>query len=410
MNAPSGWKKIKFGKIAKEKSKRIDNPGKSGLERYVGLEHLDSGMLTVKRWGSTQDVNSAMKLFTAGDILFARRNTYLRRASVAKFDGVCSGDIIVIEPILDEIVEGFLPLYMQFEPFENKIISLSAGAFSKRIKWKQLVEEEILIPSKEEQQKFVDLIWSIEDNIEKTENLIALNEKLKKGLLDELLVKGIGIKKFKKTKIGEIPEKWDLVKLIDLVEHKDQIVAGPFGSNLKVKDYVSEGYPIIQLQNIERNKFLPKKLKFTSEAKFQELKYHSFVSGDIVLAKLGDPIGKTCIVPKEYPEGLVTSDVVRIRLDYNKINKLFIVYFLNSDFCLNQFIKGTVGTTRPRVNLNDVRDLDVPLPPLEEQKIISKKIACLDKSITSENNNLFSLNNLKKKLTNSILGGNYDGI
>ena len=126
MIAPQGWKKVKFGELAKEKSNRVNNPGDSGYGRYVGLEHLDSGMLLVKRWGSTKDVTSAMKLFNENDILFARRNTYLRRISVAQFDGVCSGDIIVIEPILKEIVERFLPIYMQFEPFENRVISLSA--------------------------------------------------------------------------------------------------------------------------------------------------------------------------------------------------------------------------------------------------------------------------------------------
>ena len=131
---PDGWNKVKFKELAKQKSVRIDNPGESGFEKYVGLEHLDSGELVVKRYGRTSDVTSTMKLFNKGDILFARRNTYLKRVSVAPFDGVCSGDIIVLEPILDHIVEGFLPIFMQFEPFENKIIALSAGAFSKRIK------------------------------------------------------------------------------------------------------------------------------------------------------------------------------------------------------------------------------------------------------------------------------------
>ena len=98
---------MKFSQLAKEKSNRVDKPNESEYERYVGLDHMDSGNLIVKRWGSTKDVTSAMKLFNENDILFARRNTHLRRTSVARFDGVCSGDVIVIEPILNEIVVDF---------------------------------------------------------------------------------------------------------------------------------------------------------------------------------------------------------------------------------------------------------------------------------------------------------------
>lgn len=74
-----------------------------------------------------------MLQFNKNDILFARRNTYLRRVSVALFDGICSGDIIVIEPILTHIIQGFLPIYMQFKEFEDQVIAWSAGAFSKRL-------------------------------------------------------------------------------------------------------------------------------------------------------------------------------------------------------------------------------------------------------------------------------------
>ena len=57
---PDGWNKVKFKELAKQKSVRIDNPGDSGFEKYVGLEHLDSGELVVKRYGSTSDVTSTI--------------------------------------------------------------------------------------------------------------------------------------------------------------------------------------------------------------------------------------------------------------------------------------------------------------------------------------------------------------
>ena len=72
---------------------------------------------------------------------------------------------------------------------------------------------------------------------------------------------------------------------------------------------------------------------------------------DLVLAKLGDPIGKTCKIPESFPEGIVVADVVRIRISPKKSNQNFLEYVLNSNICKKQHIMETIGTTRPRVNL-----------------------------------------------------------
>ncbi len=186
------------------------------------------------------------------------------------------------------------------------------------------------------------------------------------------------VQKYKETEIGIIPEDWNTVQLLDIVDEKSDIVAGPFGSNLKVSDYQKEGIPIIRLQNIDRNKFIFKNIKYISHKKAEELKYHSFISGDIILAKLGDPIGKTCIVPNELVNGIIVADVVRIRVSPKKINKIFIEYILNSKSCIKQLNEEIIGTTRPRVNLSQVRDLKIPLPLLYEQEQIANILFTID--------------------------------
>lgn len=185
-------------------------------------------------------------------------------------------------------------------------------------------------------------------------------------------------KRFKQTEIGVIPKDWEAKKLIQVAEKDSDIVAGPFGSNLKVEDYRDEGFPIIRLQNIERYNFIDNDIKFTTREKYEELKYHSFNAGDIVLAKLGIPIGKTCIVPDEMSEGIVVADVVRFGISNKRINKYFLMYVLNSNNIKNQLYSRQLGTTRPRVNLSDVRDLLIPFPPIEEQNAIAKILADLD--------------------------------
>src|SRR5688500_10321170 len=92
----SGWALVKLGDLAEDISKRVDNPSNSGYDRFVGLEHFVSGDLKIKSWSATKNLTSAAKAFQKGDILFARRNAYLRRASLVDFDGICSGDAFVI--------------------------------------------------------------------------------------------------------------------------------------------------------------------------------------------------------------------------------------------------------------------------------------------------------------------------
>ena len=405
MRIPPGWKKVKFEDIAKQKSVRVNNPGKSDFKKYVGLEHLDSGELVVKRWGSTSDVTSAMKLFNKNDILFARRNTYLRRVSVARFEGVCSGDIIVIEPILNEIIEGFLPIYMQFEQFENKVISLSAGAFSKRIKWKQLAEEEILLPTKEEQKKIVAFVWSIQDNVEKSETLIRSNEKLKRGLLNELLTKGIKHDKFKKTKIGEIPEDWHVVKFDAICK----LNKGISYTSKNLTENRSDHY-LINLKSFNKKGGINLRGFKLYNGDYAE----RFVvkPGDLVIANTditrdAEVVGYPAIIPnyKTNKAILFTMDVSRIDIISKEVRKMYIYLFLLTEYSHSFMYSHSSGTTVLHLKTSDVPKLFVPIPSIGEQDKIIKLFSNLNSMKKDCDNSLKRLNQLKKKIIDEILKG-----
>lgn len=179
---------------------------------------------------------------------------------------------------------------------------------------------------------------------------------------------------------NKLPDGWKWKKLSDVVENwKEDIVSGPFGSNLVVADYQESGIPLIRLQNIQRRKFLNEYIKYVSVEKAQELKRHSYIPGDIVIAKLGIPIGKTCIVPEEIGGGIIVADVVRVRVNQKENDVQFIEYALNSDIITKQLTNQIIGSTRPRVNLNHVRNVLFPIPKLSVQKKIVSK---LDKQMT----------------------------
>lgn len=143
----------------------------------VGLEHLIPNELLLKDY-STDPNTTFTKAFKAGQILFGRRRAYQQKACVATFDGICSGDIIVIEAILEKIESRLLPFIIQNDAFFNYAIIGSAGGLSPRVKWQHLANYEFELPSLEEQKVLAEKLWAAYEVKESYKNLLAQTDKL----------------------------------------------------------------------------------------------------------------------------------------------------------------------------------------------------------------------------------------
>lgn len=187
---------------------------------------------------------------------------------------------------------------------------------------------------------------------------------------------------------NHLPPHWSWRKLGSLVaDPKRDLVDGPFGSNLKSHEYVEAGIPVFKIQNIKANRFVDKNLNYVTEEKAEQLSRHSFRDGDLIITKLGDPLGLCCKVPKKFKHGIIVADLIRMRPDRKDVFDDYLINAINSDVVQHQFKTITKGTTRPRVNLTIVRKIEIPLPPLPEQHRIVAKIESLfsdlDKGIES---------------------------
>jgi len=202
----------------------------------------------------------------------------------------------------------------------------------------------------------------------------------------------------------QLPEGWVMALLADLAENpKNDIVDGPFGSNLKANEYTETGVPIVRLQNIKRNYFLNKNIKCVTTKKAKQLARHSFMPGDLLITKLGAPLGVACIAPHDFQEGIIVADIVRARLPEDKVNTKYIAYLINSPSVIQQFKRNTKGTTRPRVNLKFMRSLQLPIAPYEQQKHIVTKIEELFSHIDAGIEALKKSQQLLKQYRQSVL-------
>lgn len=181
------WKVWRFDQMATNVNVRIDNPAESGMEHYVGLEHLDADSLKIRRWGMPDDVEATKLMFKKGDIIFGRRRAYQRKLGVAEFDGICSAHAMVLRAKPDVVLPEFLPFFMQSDLFMNLAVEISVGSLSPTINWKTMAVQEFALPPMGEQKRLVELLGSI---AALEEELLAAERKadlLQKAAMKDLL-------------------------------------------------------------------------------------------------------------------------------------------------------------------------------------------------------------------------------
>ena len=170
--------KVLLGDVAKER-KEVCKGSKAGLP-IVGLEHLTPGEITLSAW-SDDGENTFTKIFRQGDMLFGRRRAYLKKAAVAPFDGICSGDITVIEAIPGRILPELLPFIIQNDDLFDFAVGKSAGSLSPRVKWERLRNYEFELPDMEKQKELAELLWAMDATKKSYQELIAATDELVKS-------------------------------------------------------------------------------------------------------------------------------------------------------------------------------------------------------------------------------------
>lgn len=149
------WTTYRFDQLAELVNDRVDDPSQAGVDRYVGLEHLDAGSLRISRWGEPSDVTATKLRFRPGDTIFGRRRVYQRKVAVADFEGICSAHAMVLRARPDAVLPEFLPYFMQTDHFMERALEISVGSLSPTINWKALAKEEFALPPVEEQDRLV---------------------------------------------------------------------------------------------------------------------------------------------------------------------------------------------------------------------------------------------------------------
>jgi type I restriction enzyme S subunit len=232
-----------------------------------------------------------------------------------------------------------------------------------------------------------------------------LNDELKKKI--DMINRGEVPKGYKKTKVGIIPEDWEVKKLGETrdMEDKYSFTGGPFGSDLKTEHYTSNGVRVLQLQNIGDGNFINDYKIYTSNKKADELYSCNIFPGEILIAKMAEPLARACIVPDSEERYLMASDGIRLKVNSDKYITKYILECINSNYFRNKAIKKGTGTTRLRIGLGELAKIKLAIAKKEEQQKIAQILSTWDEAIELKEKLLEEKKKQKEGVMQKLLTG-----
>ena len=375
------WTKVKFGSVAIQQKNAVDRD-KTDLTFYVKGEHMGSQDLHLREWGDLTDEYlgpAFIRYFEKDDILYGSRRTYLRKVVIAPFEGITSNTTLVIKANEKIIDKRLLPFVMMSEGFTDHSIKNSKGSVNPYINWKDLANYEFLLPPKAEQARLAELLWAMDDVIEKEKKVLEGFEDYTKSLQKYLFNKN----KFSRTKMYEYAN-----------------VLGGFA--FPSSKFVSTGTPVIKIKNIVNGSIIvDDDSNHILEDDFENINKYKLETGDILIAMTGATLGKIGIVQNEFEGSYINQRVGKFELK-NNINASFLRGILDSPYYMFELNKYIGEGAQGNVSSDDICKTSVPKLGQTEiekygkffRKMFENRILTMEKISSSQS--------LQKSLINQI--------
>jgi type I restriction enzyme S subunit len=357
--------KVFLGDIAKERRETCKD-SKNGYP-IVGLEHLTPEEITLSEWDEGKD-NTFTKIFRQGDVLFGRRRAYLKKAAVAPFDGICSGDITVIEAIPEKILPELLPFIIQNDNLFDFAIGKSAGSLSPRVKWENLKNYEFELPDLDKQRELAKVLWAMDATKKAYQKLLTKTDELVKSQFIEMF--------------GDPSKATDAVSLKEAFEIRDDL-RKPINDAVRSKMHTGELYPYYgangQVDSI--NEYLM----------------------DCTALCLAEDCGA-------YGAGETTSYIITGKSWVNNHAHILIpregcdIEFANTYFKILDLSQYVTGTTRLKLTQGKMKEIPFLIPPIDSQNQFSALVRQSDKSKFELQQTLVELTASYKKIVSENLG------
>jgi type I restriction enzyme, S subunit len=212
-----------------------------------------------------------------------------------------------------------------------------------------------------EQQRLIELLQ------EKRQSVIS--HAVTKGLNPDVPMKDSGVEW-----LGEVPEHWEVKRLIHVTQGGNNVQMGPFGGMLKGHATSPTEYRLYGQENTISNNFEIGG-RWLEREHFQQLREYELLPGDVVLTRKGASIGNCRIVPDGIHKGVIDSDTIRVRFDESLIDKRLASLLMHEGYLEVEIMAKQKGAVLPGLNTMTISNLLIALPPIDEQLEI---VGCLE--------------------------------
>lgn len=355
---------MKFGDVVRLSKARSQNPLADGIERYIGLEHLEPGNLHIRNWGNVADGVTFTNVFQPGQVLFGKRRAYQRKVAVADFSGVCSGDIYVLETKNAQVLlPKLLPFICQTDAFFDHAVGTSAGSLSPRTNWTSLAEFEFELPPTEEQTDLVEVLHAAETTIKAQAEAAETVRVIRSALVEDALAASFDPKVAKP--LGTY--------LTDL----------SYGSSSR-SSYEEKGYPILRIPNVLRGSVDYSDLQHI-ELSDKEYERLALRRGDVLLVRTnGNPqyVGRSVVIDCLHEKMVYASYLIRIRCDEDLLRPAFLAEYLNAPSTRRR-LRGEVKSSAGNYNINiaGIKKQPICVPNVDDQDSLLLQLKDIDCAI-----------------------------
>lgn len=372
--------------------------------KVINVTNMVDGTLDLSKTDrhiASQEVEEKYRhfLIDEDDIVVASSGNSWGKVSVVKKEHLpllMNTSVIRFKTLNEEELDwSFLVQYLKSSIFIKQISMLITGSAQPNFGPSHLKKTYIPLPEIKEQRKIAAILSSVDDAIEKTEAIIEKTEKVKYGLIQQLLTKGLNHTKYKLTDVGEIPAEWKVKTLKEISKFIDYR-----GKTPKKTD---SGIRLITAKNIRKGYISLEPEEYIAEDAYDAWMTRGIPEKGDILFTTEAPLGNVAQLLLD--EKVAFAQRVIIIQPDKSINKLFFKYLLMSDSIQKSIDIYSSGSTVKGIKSSNLKKISVAIPGYKEQEKIASIIFSFEEKVENEKRKLFQLNIIKKGLMQVLLTG-----
>jgi type I restriction enzyme, S subunit len=363
----SGFQRLALKTLVVENS-RASKPASVNEVWNLNLDQIesDTGRVLAKQMVSTAKLGPSTYPFEAGTVLYSKLRPYLNKVVVADDAGVATTELVPLRCNPEKLLPQYLAYFLrspEFQQFANVVV---AGAKMPRMVMGEFWDYKIPVPPLPEQRRIAAILDQADALRAKRREALAQLDSLTQSIFIELFGDPVAN-----------PKRWARTPIQEVCGSADDIKCGPFGTQLSKSEVTEEGVPLWGIKNVNTAFRLPA-FEFLQSSTANRLKAYDLIVGDIVMTRKGT-IGNCAVYPDDFPNGIMHSDLLRIRTDFKKCLPSFLSHQLHhSKDVERQLALISGGAVMPGINVTKLKSIEVLVPPTEQQQMFVERSAAVD--------------------------------